>query len=105
MSAYSNQLTPAYTAAFAQASTNATIATGPGILRSVNVAVANTTAPTDFYDAASATGTPIFSTALGAALGVVYTVDIPFTTGLFVDGSNAGAGTFSICYDLGGGVG
>jgi len=106
MSAYSNQLTPAFSTAFAQASTKAVIATGPGILRQVTVAVANATAPTDFYDLASTTitGQPIYSTTIGLAAGSAVQVDIPFTTGLTVDGTNASAGTFSIQYDTGAGV-
>lgn len=59
------------------------VVTGGGMLHRVIVQAA-AAVTCDVYDNTSTTGTPIFSIPASAVVGTVYTLDLPFSTGLRV---------------------
>lgn len=75
--------------------TTTTVKLGPGVLVSVILNETNAGAIT-IYDAASATGTPIATIAIGAAAGSVFPYLCQFSTGLVV--VTAGADDITVVY-------
>lgn len=73
--------------------------TGVGVLRSIIVTTAVTTAPVNVYDGTSTSGTLLFGTLATAAIGTVYDLDIACTTGCFIDKGSSGTGDCTITYD------
>jgi len=96
-------LTPSNKVQFAVASSTATLATGPGVLRTANVDVAASAHIVKIYDNTSATGNPIFCFPASAVAGSTYTLNIPFTTALFITKNSATTGKFTFGYDQGAG--
>jgi hypothetical protein len=72
--------------------TTQTVKAGPGRLHRVVVTTVTATAVTTIYDNASAaSGTPLFVVPIGAAVGTVYTPDLPAVNGITVAGAGTGA--------------
>lgn len=59
------------------------VLTGQGVLNRVMVQASAANA-CDLYDNTSTTGTPVFTVPASAAVGTVYNLDIPLSTGLRV---------------------
>lgn len=70
----------------AAAATPTLVYTGSGRLCKINVLTSGSAA-SDFYDALTATGTPVFKLIASPTIGVSYDVQIPFSTGLYIGGA------------------
>jgi hypothetical protein len=72
--------------------TTQTVKAGPGRLIRVSVTTVTATAVTTIWDSASAaSGTPLLVIPIGAAVGTVYTPDLPAVNGITVSGAGTGA--------------